>query len=66
MAMMDMPPTGGFANVGVGLECRHGGLDVAGRQRALVLADDVGLVEAGVRLQERRAVGMPARQRPVP
>ena len=54
MAGMDVAPARGLAYVGVGLEGRDSGLGVAGRERALVLADDVGLVDVGVRLQHGR------------
>jgi hypothetical protein len=56
-AAMDVRPAGGLADVRVGLKGGHGGFDVARRERALILADDVGLVEVGVGLQQRQEVG---------
>jgi hypothetical protein len=61
---MDVRPARGLAYVRVGLKGRNDGFDVAGRKRALVLADDIELLEVGVWLQHGRAVGVPACQRP--
>ena len=54
--------SGGLARVAVGLERRHDRVDVAGSERALVLADDVWLAQLRVRLQERWTVHVAAGQ----
>jgi hypothetical protein len=48
---MDVRRAGGLADVRVGLEGADGRSDVAGRKRALVLADDVGRPEVAIGLQ---------------
>src|SRR5450755_1829344 len=66
LAAMDVRPAGRLADVRVGLERRRGGLRVTGRERTLVFADDVevGLVDVGVWLQQRRADGVASGQWP--
>jgi hypothetical protein len=53
-----------LAHVTVRLERCHGRLDVAGRECALVIADDAAFVEIGVGLQQRWADRVAAGQRP--
>jgi hypothetical protein len=48
---MYVPRAGGLADVGVRLEGRQRGFGVAGRERALIFADEVGLVDVGVWLR---------------
>ena len=50
-AAMDVLPAGRLAHVRVRLEGRDHAIDVACGERALVLADDIALMGAGVRLQ---------------
>jgi hypothetical protein len=40
-ASVDVPATRRLASVAVRFECRHDRIDVAGRERALVLAHDI-------------------------
>src|SRR5215207_6262309 len=63
-APVDVAVAGGLAYVPVRLERGENRFDVAGRQGALILADDVGLVQVEGRLEERRAVRVAAGQRP--
>jgi hypothetical protein len=55
---------GRLAHVAVRLERGEDRFDVARREGALILADDVGLVEVGVWLEQRWAVRVAAGQRP--
>jgi hypothetical protein len=55
---------GRFADGGVGLERRDRSLDVTGGQRALVLTDDIGFVQVGVGLKQRRSDRVAAGERP--
>jgi hypothetical protein len=64
VSTVDVRTAGGLADVGVGLKCRRGGFGVAGSEGAPLFADDVGLAQAGVRLEQRRAVVVLAGQRP--
>ena len=64
MATMDVRPARGLADVGVGLERRHGGGGVTRRERALVPAHDAGHLGVRILLQQRRTDGVAAGQRP--
>jgi len=44
---------GRLADVPIRLECCHHRVDIAGRERPVVLADDVGRLEVRIRLQQR-------------
>jgi hypothetical protein len=63
-AAVDVLTAGRLAHVPVRLERRDGRFDIAGREGALVLADDVAVLEAGVGLQQRRPARVRAGQRP--
>ena len=63
-ASVDVLPARGLPGVAAGLECRHDRLEVAGRERALVLGHDLRLAQLRVGLQQRRAVRVAAVQRP--
>src|SRR5215216_181613 len=63
-APVDVAIAGGLAHVPVGLERGEDRLEVAGRERALILADDVRLGEVEGRLKQRRTVRVAAGQRP--
>ena len=55
---------GRLVHLSVRLERGDARFDVAGRERAQVLADDVGLAHVGVGLEQRRAARVAAGQRP--
>src|SRR6516162_8630165 len=61
---MDVRTARGLTDVGVGLESRYRGFGIAGRQGTLVVADDIRLAEARVRLEQWGPVVVLARQRP--
>jgi hypothetical protein len=63
-APVEVGVAGRLAHVVVRLDRGGDRFDVAGRKGALILADDVGLVEVEVRLEQRRAVRVAAGQRP--
>jgi hypothetical protein len=54
----------GLPGVPVRFECRHDRVDVARRERPLVLADDVRLAQLRVGLEQGRASGVAAGKRP--
>ena len=63
-APVDVAVAGGLAHVPVRLERCEDRFHVAGRERALILADHVGLVNVEGGLEQRRAVLVAAGQRP--
>jgi len=63
-AAADVLSVGRLPYVPVRIERRDGRFDIAGREGALVVANDVGLLDAGVGLQQRRPGRVRASQRP--
>ena len=61
---MDIVAAGGLAGIAVRFEGRHDRVDIAGRQRTLVLGHDIRLAQLRIGLQQRRAVRVAAGQRP--
>ena len=63
-ATMGVGAAGGLSDVGVRLEGGDRRFHVAPSQCSLVVADDVGLVKVGIRLQQGRPDRVSAGQRP--
>ena len=61
---VDVPGARRLAGVAVRFECRHDRVDIARRERTLIVAYDIWLAQLRIGLQQRWAVGVPTGERP--